>query len=115
MQSLQCLIDKRNGEIIRTMELNIYCQWSINVSKKDSNRISMINHQFNKKCEIQRASLAGYTKIFINCNLKAEKSLERLGSELNYKNIIDQKDVKLSTSTILLHQSQNPDWSEVGN
>lgn len=75
----------------------------------------MINHQFNKKCEIQRASLAGYTKIFINCNLKAEKSLERLGSELNYKNIIDQKDVKLSTSTILLHQSQNPDWSEVGN
>lgn len=63
----------------------------------------MINHQFNEKCESQRAPLAGYTKISINYSPKAEKSLETLGPELNYKNIIDQKDVELSTSTIIYY------------
>lgn len=58
---------------------------------------------------MQRASLAAYTKIFINCRLKAENSLERSGPELNYNSSNDQQDVVLSTSTILLHQSQDPD------
>lgn len=62
-------------------------------------------------CESQRASLAAYTKIFINCSLKAEKNSERSGPELNYKNSIcsfnDVKDVEWSTSTTLLYQSQD--------
>lgn len=82
--------------------------------KESSKRVGMINHWFNAKCESQRVSLAACTKIFINCSLKAENSLERSGQKLNYKISNDQQDAVLSTSTILLHQSQDPDWDELG-
>lgn len=51
---------------------------------------------------------------FSSTVVKAEKNLERSAPDLNFKNCNDQNFVKLSTSTALLHQSQDPDWNEVG-
>lgn len=42
--------------------------------EKDNERISMINHPFNTKCESQRASLAVSTEIYISCRLGAKKA-----------------------------------------
>lgn len=49
MQSPKCLGGKGEIAILKTIKLDIYGPWSINVLEKDNERISMINYQFNAK------------------------------------------------------------------
>lgn len=77
MQSPKCLRGKGELAIIKTIKLDIYGPWSINVLEKDNERISMINYHFNAKYKTWRIFWAVYTEIFIHCSLKAEKKLRK--------------------------------------